>query len=155
MKNIINKAINIPGVKLLYQIYEKHKEPLLYLFFGGTSFFLNIILYYIFFNACKLNVLIANIIAWVIVVAYCFVTNKLWVFDNKTESKQSLATQLLSFYLSRILTLCVEELILFVFVEKIHYNDLIIKLIAQIIVIITNYILSKFIVFRKGKANET
>lgn len=136
MQNIIN-------------IYKKHREGILYLFFGGTSFVLNMALYALFTYALHMNELIANFIAWIIVVAYAFVTNKFFVFQNKTKS--NLLTQIISFYMSRIATLCIEELIIFVFITKLEYNSLIIKLIAQIIVIVLNYILSKLIIFKARK----
>ena len=148
-EDIFDKIMNLPILNIFNPFYKKHKEALLYLFFGGVSFFLNMTMYFAFINIYSMNVLIANMISWIIIVAFCFVTNKIWVFDNKETAAKSLATQLLSFYASRLFTFGAEELILFVFIEKLNYNNLAIKLIAQIIVIISNYILSKLIVFRK------
>jgi putative flippase GtrA len=117
----------------------------MYLFFGGLSFALSMFLYFIFTYLFKLDILIANLISWFIVVAFCFVTNRKYVFKNKSEN---LLKQLVSFYIARIGTLLIEELILFVFISCLNFNDILIKIIAQIVVIVSNYIFSKIFIFK-------
>ena len=144
--------MTLPTLSIFEPFYKKHKETLLYLFFGGLSFILSMLLYYIFSEIFAMNVLIANIVSWVIVVAFCFVTNKTYVFEDKSE--KTIIAQLLSFYIGRLVTLGIEELILFVFITLLSFNNMIVKIIAQIIVIILNYIFSKLIVFKKGDTSS-
>lgn len=136
-------------LNIFIKTYNKHKEAILYLFFGGTTFFLNMLLYTTFVYITNINELIANIISWIIVVAFAFVTNKYIVFDNKSSDTKHTTTQLSMFYTSRLTTLIIEEFIIFIFITKLQYNNIIVKLIAQIIVIVINYLLSKLIIFKK------
>ncbi|MGN0393937.1 MAG: GtrA family protein [Coprococcus sp.] len=147
-KDIFDKMMALPVLRIFEPFYLKHKSILLYLFFGGLSFVLNIVVYYIFNTPLGLKPLIANIIAWIAAVAFAYVTNKIWVFESETNGAGSLFNELMKFLASRIGTLIIEELILYIFIEKLMFNSLIIKIIAQIIVILLNYVFSKLFVFK-------
>ena len=56
---------------------KKNKEILLYLFFGGLAFIVSIVTYAFFNVTCGLNELVANVISWVITVAFAFFTNRI------------------------------------------------------------------------------
>lgn len=150
-KDIFDKIIDLPIFNVFKPFYTKHKETLLYLLFGGLSFILNMLLYILITSWFNIHELIANIITWILVVAFCFITNKTWVFKNDTTTTTSIMRQIISFYTSRLITLGIEEIILFVFITKLQFSNLLIKIIAQIIVIILNYVFSKLIIFRKEK----
>ncbi|MBQ2873606.1 MAG: GtrA family protein, partial [Bacilli bacterium] len=57
--------------------------------------------------------------------------------------------EIVKFYSSRLTTLFLDMLIMFIFVTKLEFNDKIIKIIVQIIIILLNYILSKILVFKQ------
>ena len=44
-KDIFDKLMHLPVLNIFEPFYKKHKEVLMYLFFGGITFFLNIALY--------------------------------------------------------------------------------------------------------------
>ena len=89
---------------------------------------------------------IANIISWIASVTFAYFTNRKYVF--KTKEKISFKEEI-NFYLSRVSTLLLDMLMMYIFVSVLRFDDKIIKLIVQIIVIVLNYVLSKFIVFKK------
>ena len=122
---------------------------LLYLFFGGLTFVISIVSYAIFNVAFGINELIANIISWVLAVLFAFFTNRIWVFDGKTDGAKEFLIQMLNFFGGRVATLVVEELILFIFITKLGFGSMAVKTVAQVIVIVLNYIISKLWVFRK------
>ncbi len=130
-------------------LYLKHKEMLLYLFFGGLAFLVNIGAYALCARGFGINPLLSNIIAWVIALLFAYVTNRVWVFDSKVKRAKGVLIELLLFSAGRLVTLLIEEGMLWVGIDLMHSNDMIVKLIAQIVVIIGNYIISKLIVFRK------
>ena len=43
---------------------------------------------------------------------------------------------------------------MFIFVDKLHFNDAIIKTVANVLVIVLNYIASKLVIFKHTKENE-
>lgn len=95
--------------------------------------------------------LVANIISWILAVLFAYVTNKIWVFNAETSGIYELGIEMFHFFTGRIFTLIVEEIILLVFINKLHFNSILVKVAAQIVVIVLNYVISKLIVFREEK----
>ena len=133
----------------LKEIYIKYKEAIAYLFFGVLSVNLNLGVYYICAHVFHLEVVLSTVIAWICSVTFAFITNKIWVFDSKNWSKEVAFKEAISFYICRVLTGIIDIIIMYVCVEKLFFNDMLIKIISSIIVIILNYIISKLIVFKK------
>lgn len=148
--DIFDKMMSLPGLCVFGPFYKKYKEVLLYLFFGGLAFFLNIGLFWFFDVVLGLNALVANVICWVLCVLFQFFTNRTWVFDGKTEGTFEFLKQMGSFFGGRVFTLIVEEVILAIFITRLGCRTMVVKLTAQAIVILLNYFISKLIVFRKN-----
>ncbi len=125
------------------------KEVFLYLLFGGLSFVISVLSYAYFNAVIGLNELVANIISWVLAVTFSYLTNRIWVFDSPTKTCVEFLKQMGSFFAGRIITLILEEIILFIFISWIGLNSLAVKIVAQVIVIVSNYIISKLVVFKK------
>lgn len=145
--DIFDRILSLSCFNFINPFYIKHKDVLLYIFWGGVATVLNITLFALF--NLFFDELISNIISWVITVLFVYITNKTWVFKVEINSKKQLIVQIFNFFISRLGTLVIEELIIFVFITLLEFNNIVIKVIAQIVVIVTNYILSKLFVFRK------
>ena len=148
-KDIFDKLMHLPVLNIFEPFYKKYKEALLYLFFGGTAFFLNIFLFAAIDKCFHINELVNNIICWIVCVLYQYFTNRTWVFDGHVDTAAEFIKQLVSFFGGRLFTLFLEELIIAVFITWLGFNTMIVKLAAQVVVIVTNYIISKLIVFKK------
>lgn len=148
-QDIFDKIMALPGLRIFEPFYKKNKEVLMYILFGGLAFVLNLVLYAIFAEKMQINELISNIICWVICVLFQFFTNRTWVFDGKVNSAAEFIKQMTSFFGGRLFTLVVEEIMLAVFITWLGFNGMVIKLIAQFVVIVLNYIISKLVVFKK------
>lgn len=134
-----------------WSIYHKNEEIWNYLIVGGLTTVISLLVYYIcvytFLDANKaIELQIANIISWIISVLFAYVTNRIFVFKSKEKNILKEAT---SFIGSRIVTLLLDMLTMFILVTLLHGNDKIGKIISQIIVIVGNYIISKLFVFKK------
>ena len=127
----------------------KNKEILLYLFFGGLTFLVSIISYAFLNIQIGWNALIANIGSWILAVSFAYVTNRVWVFDSNAETTADFIKEITSFIGGRVATLVIEELILFIFITNLGMNSMLVKIVAQVIVIVLNYVISKLIVFKK------
>ncbi len=90
----------------------------------------------------------ANVISWILAVTFAYFTNRKYVFRSRNKDILKEGTK---FYAARLLTLFMDMAIMFIFVSLLGINDKIIKLFSQVVVIIANYIISKFMVFRKSK----
>lgn len=148
-KDIFDIIMELPVLRTFNPIYKKHKEILLYLFFGGLSFIVSIATYAFFNISLHMNELLANILSWIITVMFAFLTNRVCVFDSQTNGTAEFMKQLLTFYSGRVITLIIEEVILLVFITWLGFNSMLIKVIAQVIVILLNYVISKAIVFNQ------
>ena len=137
----------------LYRLFDQHREVILYLFFGGLTFVISMASYTICLKLLGMNELIANVISWILAVLFAFFTNRKWVFNGERDSAKGFWAQMLSFFGGRIFTLIVEELILLVFVTWLKLDGVAVKAVAQVVVIVLNYFISKFFVFRgKGES---
>ncbi len=150
--DLFDKLMELPLLRIFNPFYKKHKEALLYLFFGGLAFFLNISLF-IGIQTLGVNELANNAICWVICVLFQFFTNRTWVFESHVDHFRGFFRQMLDFFVGRVFTLVVEEIILVVFITWLGFNSIAVKLAAQVIVIILNYIISKLWVFRRNKGS--
>lgn len=130
------------------QLWNQYYEVLTYLIFGVLTTVINYIVFTIL-NAKGVNVSVNNCISWFISVLFAFVTNKIWVFKSKTNGIGEYLIEAIKFFGSRVSTLIFELVFMFIFVQYLHYNALLFKLLAQVFIIILNYVLSKLIVFRK------
>lgn len=59
--------------------------------------------------------------------------------------------EMMKFYISRLTTLFIDMLSMFILTDLIKLNDLISKILVQFIIVILNYIFSKLFVFKKEK----
>ncbi len=147
--DIFDKLMGLPVLRIFEPFYKKYKEILLYLFFGGLAFFLNIFLFAAIDHLFGISELINNMICWIVCVMFQFFTNRTWVFDGSVDSSQAFTKQLAGFVGGRVFTLFLEEVILVIFITWLGYPALVIKLIAQVVVILLNYVISKLWVFKK------
>ena len=101
-KDIFDKLMHLPVLNIFEPFYKKHKEVLMYLFFGGLTFFLNIALYAWLDKGLGMNALIANVICWVVCVLFQYFTNRTWVFDGQVDSAAGFLKQMASFFGGRL-----------------------------------------------------
>lgn len=127
---------------------EDLKELILYTIFGNLTFVISIGSYAVFNIAFGINELIANALAWVFAVLFSYVTNKKWVFKAPTPTKTAFFVQMFAFFSGRFMTLVIEEAIIFVFITLLAYPSMWVKLAAQVVVVVLNYVISKLFVFR-------
>lgn len=130
-------------------LYHKYQDIILYGFFGVCTTAVNVISYWIMAHAFKLGTMPSTLIAWILAVLFAYVTNRKWVFRSEANNKKDIIKELISFFSCRIATGFVDWGCMFIFVDILKLNDLIIKVIANIIVIVLNYIASKLIIFKK------
>ncbi|MDF2865568.1 MAG: gtcA [Clostridia bacterium] len=127
---------------------KKNKEVLLYLVFGILTTLINIVTYGLMKNLLNIDYMVSNVIAWCLAVAFAYVTNRIYVFNSKKNNKTDIIKEIILFVSVRLSSLAIDIVIMYVGVSLLQVNDMLIKIIANIIVIIINYIMSKKIVFK-------
>ena len=143
-------------IKNLKEIYFKYKELINYLIFGGLTTIVNFICYYIFARMIGIDEVISSALSWFFSVLFAYITNKIFVFDSKTKGIKNLIRECISFFLARILSGILCDIGSFALMVKVfNINDIISKIITQVMVVIVNYIFSKFLVFKKKSKNSS
>lgn len=150
-RDIFDKIMALPGLKRLEKPYKKHKEFLLYMFFGAGTTVVSIGTYWLFDGVLGVNELIANVISWIFAVTFAYITNRKWVFAHNARGAKNIISEIFKFFSARGFTLLLEEAILFIFVTLLKCNSLLVKSAAQVLVILLNYIFSKRVVFKNNK----
>ena len=133
---ILNKLIN--------------KETLAYGIAGLLTTLVNFISYELIYRLYLSN-LTANALAWLIAVTFAYLVNKSWVFRSKSTTRGVEAIKITKFFSARLLTLGIEQLGIYFFVERLGIYRWIIKGSLSILVIILNYIFSKLFIFNINK----
>ena len=105
--------------------------------------------YWLFVSVLGIDALIGNVFSWILAVLFAYVTNRKWVFNSTASSKTDILKEMLSFFAARLATLGIEELLIFIFINLLGLNSMVVKIGAQIVVLVLNYLFSKLIVFRK------
>ncbi len=127
---------------MLNRVFYKYKELILYGFFGVLTVIVNIISFKLLL-ILNTPLLYANTVAFFIAVLFAYYTNTKYVFNDKFTKKN-----FISFISMRISTLFIDNMGLY-YLVSISVDELIAKSIINIIIILINYICSKFIIFKK------
>ncbi len=142
MQNLYNKLLSL---------FLKYRETILYLFFGGLTTLINIASYWALTKIFYVDYMVATALAWLLSVLFAFVTNKLFVFDSKSLVATLVLKELVLFVGARLFSGALDMGMMYLFVDVLQVNDMVVKILSNIIVIVVNYILSKLIIFKKKK----
>lgn len=129
---------------------KPRKEAILYIIFGLMTTLVNLLAYQIGLWA-QLDYAYANTIAFVISIIFAYITNKIIVFKSKQEVFRGLFFEFMKFIASRLGTFFLEMLGLWILIEHIGLNEVIPKYLMTALVIVLNYFMSKWLVFKKPK----
>ena len=130
-------------------LLEKYREIISYLFFGVLTTLVNFVVYLPVYNILGMSASVSNMIAWVAAVVFAYFVNKIFVFRSLDWSRKTVLPELIKFVSARLLSGVLETGILLVTVDILGWNGNIWKFVTQILVVISNYVFSKLIVFRK------
>lgn len=129
----------------LANIYQKHKNLLMYGIIGLTGASLDLIVFSVLTGYCKVYYQYANIISVSIGICNNFVLNTF--FNFKVFDK--LCIRFLKFYSIGIFGLVLNSLLLYSFVELLHVSKLVSKLFVTFAVPVVQYVLNKKFTFQK------
>ncbi|MDO5561060.1 MAG: GtrA family protein [Oscillospiraceae bacterium] len=160
----------------LSALYHKYEDVILYIIFGVLTTIVAFVFQFIGKLALHLSVPMATVFSWIAAVTFAYVTNRIFVFKSKVTGIGKVTLEAVSFYAARLATLAIEIIIMTIFTDKLNhqvitflhldtidytsglfslvknaddFNTLIFKILANVIVLITNYILSKMFIFKR------
>ena len=137
---------------LIKRLYAN--DILRYVFFGGCTTLVNLVSFFVCRRLLGIGLNTANVISIVLAILFAYVVNSRFVFHDRCESLKDHIRPFCKFVSARLLTMVVEVGGVWLLVEKIGLSDMIGKIITQFIVLVLNYVFSKFFVFTTGKTAE-
>ncbi len=135
--------------------YQRKRSVVNYIIFGVSAFFISFLVFALLEQLTPMDWATANIVAWIAATIFSYYTNRSYVFNSHHEKFLSEAIEMARFFVGRGFTLIAEELILWIGIQLLGMYSLTVKLIAQIVLITLNYLISKFIVFRKKEKHSS
>lgn len=136
------------------QLYDNYKDILYYCIFGVLTTLVNIIVYWIAAHLIGIRTVPSSVIAWIAAVSFAYLTNRKWVFHSEAHTVSKIIREVIAFFVCRLGTGVFDWVFMYVTVDCLKWNDVWMKLIANILVIVMNYVASKLIVFKKGIRNN-
>lgn len=142
-------------MKKIIQLYKKYEEIINYLVIGGLTTLVNLVVKYaLLFTVLKaenpVQLQIAVIVSWIIACLFAYITNRKIVFKSKSEK---IIKEFVSFVTARLITLGMEMLIMYIFVTVLRLNSnlwvVVWSIVAQVVVVVANYVFSKLFIFKK------
>lgn len=137
-------------MNFFFRVLKKYEKVILYLFFGALTTLVNFAVYFPLYNLLGFSATFSNIIAWSVAVCFAFFTNKPFVFKSYDWSVSVVADEAIKFVGCRIGSGLFETAIVWLFVDIISWNGNLVKIIVSIIVVLLNYVSSKFVVFKRN-----
>ena len=107
-----------------------------FLFYAGTT------------HPTNLQNFILSAVNWTAGVAFAYPTNRAWVFESKDPN---ILPECAKFVLSRVSTLILDILVMQLLGNVLGINIYVATIVSAVLVVIANYVISKFMVFKKEK----
>lgn len=133
------------------QYGEKYKEVIRYGIAGVATTVINIVVYGVCYDTIGISNVTSTVIAWILSVLFAFVSNKIWVFESKSLELPLLIKETITFFGCRLATGVLDLAIMYVTVDIMAWNSMLMKCISNVIVIVVNYVASKLMIFAKKK----
>lgn len=136
-------------MNLIVSLLKKYRSFIAYAVFGVLTTIVNIVTYNLCYYQVGVSNTLSNIAAWILAVTFAYLTNKVWVFDSKSWAWEVLKKEVPAFVSCRLATGVMDLVIMYLSVDVMHWNAMLMKIISNVLVIVLNYVFSKLVIFKK------
>ncbi|MBJ7687396.1 GtrA family protein [Weissella confusa] len=140
-------------VEMVKDLLVKFRSQILYLFFGVLTTVVNIVVYALL-RMTDMPVQVSYWLAWFITVLVAYLTNRKWVFKSQASTPREYFDEIVKFYVARLATGVIGSGIMWIGVSWLHQNDMLWNIIQNVFVIVSNYVLSKLVIFKAKQEFE-
>lgn len=144
----MKKTIKATIIKAIDFTRSPRGESIRYIIIGGCTTLVDYCTHYVLSIFLNIDFNVSNFVSTSLAIVFAYITNKYIVFGNRTSNFRDFIIEFFKFIGSRLFTLGIEIGAGYLFVTIMGQYSLIGKVEAIVIVIIVNYFLSKFLVFR-------
>ena len=121
-----------------------------YLIFGVLTTIINLGVYALLYSFLGVSNVLSTVVSWTAAVVFSFVTSKRYVFGSTSWDRLVVLAEFNKFMAVRIGTGVFEVILMYISVDLLGFNGLLMKIIVNIFVVITNYLASKLMIFKNG-----
>ena len=133
----------------MLELIKKYKELIVYGIFGVLTTIVDFGTYYVLTNVLGAEENLSNVISQITAIVFAFITNKIFVFEDKKSGLKDITVQFSKFFSMRLVSLLINSVLFWVMVELLSINDFVTKASVSVIVVVLNYIFSKIFIFKK------
>ena len=133
-------------------MYRQYKDIVLYVVFGVLTTLVNLATFFMFTGVWIVtpgSTLLPNVVANVLAILFAFVTNRTLVFHSDKTGAKGIVAEAVKFFAGRTLTMVLDLAIVYLLVDVLGWAEMPVKVASTVLVIVLNYVISKWIVFRK------
>ena len=134
--------------KLILKMYEN--DVIRYIFWGGCTTLVNLVSFYLM-RIAGLPLMAANIISIMLAILFAYVVNSRFVFHDSCETLKDHIQPFVKFISARLVTMVIEVGGVWLLAVVMGFHDMVAKFCTQFLVLVLNYIFSKFLIFTTGK----
>ena len=116
---------------------------------GGLTTLVNFGLFVLLHDLLGVSSTVSNLISISSSILFAYIANKLVVFKRRSENATKMLAEFAAFVGSRLFTMALEMGIVYLFDGVLGWNATLGKAVSQVVVVVSNYAISKLIVFRK------
>lgn len=133
----------------MLKLYNRYRSFVLYVFFGVCTTIINIAAYTLCARVFGMGTVSANVTAWIAAVAAAYITNKIWVFESRAWTTKAVIYEIVTFAACRATTGAMDVAIMYVSVDLLGFQDIMMKVISNALVIVLNFLFSKLVIFKR------
>lgn len=137
--------------KLILKMYEN--DVIRYIFWGGCTTLVNLVSFYLM-RIAGLPLMAANIISIILAILFAYIVNSRFVFHDSCETLKDHIQPFVKFISARLVTMVIEVGGVWLLAVVMGFHDMVAKFCTQFLVLVLNYIFSKFLIFTTGKKRE-
>ena len=137
----VSKCLKLLHIKASEKTENLFVQIFKFVIVGGIATIIDWIVYYVLYNYAHLDPLIANILSFSVSVIYNYIASVKWVFDVKKDKNK--VRMLVEFLIFSIIGLVITEILLWLGINKLGMNAMLVKIIATAIVMVFNFITRK------------
>lgn len=139
------------AIKRIYNFLQS-KEAVRYLIAGAFTTAVNLLVFTILRYVLGVGLTFSNFIAIICAIIFAFFINKFYAFRSDSTKPAQVFTEFVKFVGGRMVTMIIEIGGVYILAVWFDINDIIAKLVTQLIVVVGNYIISKVFVFQKKES---
>lgn len=132
----------------IIDLFKKNIDVIAYIFFGVCTTLVNVATYWVMAYPCGFAVVPSAVIAWFVAVYFAYETNRRWVFHSHAKTLREILRELIAFFTCRFLTGVIDWVMMYICVDVMGMYDVAVKVLANFVVIVLNFVASKFVIFR-------